>query len=37
MGTLFNFGNWVNLMKKVLNTAIHTNIIPSIYMYIKLW
>ena len=36
MGTLLNSGNWVNLMKKVVDTAIYTAILLIIVIYLKL-
>ena len=36
MGTLLNSGNLVNLMKKVVDTAIYTAILLIIVIYLKL-
>ena len=36
MGTFFDSGNWVNLMKKVVDTAIYTAILLIIVIYLKL-
>ena len=36
MGTKLNSGNWVDLSKKVLNTAIYTHSFLINLMYLKL-
>ena len=36
IGTLLNSGNWVDLSKKVFNTAIYTLFMLIMSMYLKL-